>query len=77
LRNLVPLHIGHMPEAMRPRSQEPPPTLKQIEAALGVSYMTTKRRLGYAPLMRQLGLTEPFRELRDEPESASRWRDSP
>ncbi len=42
------LHIRHMPEAVRLRSQEPRPTLKQIGAALGVSYMTIKRSLGYA-----------------------------
>ena len=71
-----PLHIQHVAAAAKLRSQQPRPTLKQIGAALGVSYMTAKRSLGYARLMQELGVTEPFRELRDKPQSASRWRDA-
>jgi hypothetical protein len=68
------LHVKVMPEAVRLRSQKPRQTLKQIGAALNVSYMTVKRALRYAKLMEKLGTQEPYRELTEKPESASRWR---
>jgi hypothetical protein len=71
-----PVPVRIMAEAVRLRSQTPQPTLKQIGAQLGVSYMSVKRALGYARLMQELGVTEPFRELYEKPEKASRWRDA-
>jgi hypothetical protein len=72
----APKHIRIMEEAVRLRNQTPQPTLKQIGAQLGVSYMSVKRALGYARLMQELAVTEPFRELYEKPENASRWRDA-
>lgn len=70
-----PVHIRLVPEANQLRSQQPQPTLKQIGAALGTSYMTVKRALAYARRMESLGVTTPFRELSEKPANASRWRD--
>jgi hypothetical protein len=68
------LHVRILPEAVRLRSQTPRQTLKQIGAALNVSYMTAKRALRYSKLMEELGAQEPYRELTEKPENASRWR---
>lgn len=69
-----PLHIRRMSDAVKLRSQQPRPTLKEIGAALGTSYMTIKRSLHYAKVMQELNVTEPFRELYSKPEKAARWR---
>jgi hypothetical protein len=70
------LHVRIMPEAVKLRQQTPRSTLKQIGAALGVSYMTAKRALKYARLMQNVDTQEPYRELTGKPENASRWRDA-
>ena len=69
-----PHYIRIVADAVALRSQEPRPTLKQIGAALKANYMTVKRALAYDRLMKDLGVTEPFRELYAKPDNASRWR---
>lgn len=69
-----PVHIRLISDAVRLREQIPRPTLKQIGAALGTSYMSIKRSLRYAKLMEELGLVEPYRELYAKPDKAARWR---
>jgi Resolvase, N terminal domain len=69
-----PVYIQHLAAAVKLRSQQPRPTLKQIGKALGTSYMTIKRSLHYAKVMEELGVSEPFRELHSKPENAARWR---
>ncbi len=70
------VHIRVMPKAVQLRALSPRPTLKQIGAMLGTSYMTIKRALGYARLMQKIGARESYREVHDKPEYASRWRDA-
>lgn len=72
----APLHIRHLSEIVLMRSEVPRPTLKQIAERLQVSHMTVKRGLAYDRLMKDLGVTEPFRELTTKPDKASRWRDA-
>jgi len=69
-----PLHIQHLAAAVKLRSQQPRPTLKQIGKALGTSYMTIKERCITPKVMEELGVSEPFRELHSKPETAARWR---
>jgi hypothetical protein len=69
-----PAHIAFMADAVKLREQAPRPTLKQIGAALGTSYMTVKRALAYDRLMNELGVQEPYRELHEKPANAARWR---
>lgn len=70
------LHIALLQQVVELRSQSPRPTLKQIGAQLGTSYMTVKRALAYQKLMDAEGLTDPYRELTSKPTDASRWRDA-
>jgi hypothetical protein len=69
-----PVHIAFLQDAVKLRGQTPRPTLKQIGAKLGTSYMTVKRALGYKKLMDDEGLSTPYRELTSKPVGASRWR---
>jgi len=71
-----PVYIRLMPEVLKLRAATPRPTLKQLGALLGTSYMSIKRSIGYAKLMEELGANEPFRELREKPLNAPRWRDA-
>ena len=68
-----PLHILHMPDCVKARKDNPQMSLRQIAASLGVNYMTVKRACDYSRRMEAEGLSEPFRELRQRPEVASRW----
>lgn len=67
-------HIRCLGAAVALRSQTPRPTLKQIAAQLGTSYMTVKRALAYQTLMDAEGLTNPYRVLTSKPGKASRWK---
>jgi DNA invertase Pin-like site-specific DNA recombinase len=69
-----PEHIRHMPACVQAKARCPELSLKKIATSLGINYMTVKRALNYARLMEREGITNPYRELRDRPEQASRWK---
>ena len=68
-----PVHIGHMPACLAAKAEAPKLSFKKIAAKLGINYMTVKRALDYSRRMVAAGMSEPYRVLRDRPETASRW----
>jgi hypothetical protein len=69
-----PVHILNMPRCLAAKAENPQLSLKRIATQLGINYMTVKRALDYARRMQAAGLTDPYRELIERPEIASRWR---
>jgi hypothetical protein len=69
-----PVHIRHMSSCLAAKAESPHLSLKKIATQLGINYMTVKRSLDYARRMQAAGLTDPYRELFERPEIASRWR---
>lgn len=69
-----PLHIRNLAACVTAWEEHPKLSLKQIAALLGIQHMTVKRALDYSRRMRTLGLSDPYRELHDPPQEASRWR---
>ncbi len=55
------------------KAENPKHSLKRIALRLGIGHMTVKRALAYARLMTAARMTEPYRELTERPEVASRW----
>lgn len=49
-------------------------SLDQMAGVLGVNRMTVKRARDYIKRMEAAGTTDPYRELHDRPEQASRWK---
>lgn len=68
------LPIRHLKPCCQARQEHPALSLKGIARLLGIGHMTVKRALDYARLMEQEGLAEPYRELRERPTTASRWK---
>jgi len=68
-----PAHIHWLEACMAHREHSPKRSLKQIAARLGIGHMTVKRALGYAGLMKTMGVVNPYRELNERPPTASRW----
>jgi site-specific DNA recombinase len=69
-----PIHILHMSRCLAAKAENPRLSLKRIATQLGINYMTVKRALDYARRMQAAGVTDPYRELIERPEIASRWR---
>ena len=69
-----PVHILHMSRCLAAKAENPHLSLKKIATQLGINYMTVKRSFDYARRMQAAGLTDPYRELLERPEKASRWR---
>jgi hypothetical protein len=68
-----PAHIRWLGACLAHREHSPRLSLKQIAARLGIGHMTVKRALGYAGLMKTMGVVNPYRELNERPPTASRW----
>ena len=67
-------HIRWLNSCITLKADNPKHSLKTIALGLGIGHMTVKRALGYASLMTAAGMSEPYRELSQCPEVASRWR---
>jgi hypothetical protein len=72
-----PVHIQHLRACVATKVANPRLSLKRIAVAVGTSYMTVKRAMDYSRRMEREGLTDPYRELSERPEQASRWRRLP
>jgi hypothetical protein len=68
-----PEHIRWLDACSTIKAVSPTFSLQQIAAQLGVGRMTVKRALGYARLMKTMGVANPYRELKERPAKASRW----
>lgn len=68
-----PVHVRHLDRVVQAKEQHPSASLRALATQLGLNYMTVKRSLAYARLMRESGLETPYRELVQQPELASRW----
>jgi DNA invertase Pin-like site-specific DNA recombinase len=68
------LPIRAMAECVAAKASGPKMSLDKIAAATGYNRMTVKRALAYARLMAAAGSSDPYRELTECPERASRWR---
>lgn len=73
-----PIHIRFLTACVEARKLAPgqkrPLSYDKIARQLGINRMTVKRALALAGQMALEGLTEPYRELREPPLHASRWR---
>lgn len=69
-----PLHIRHALDCRRLKESHPAKTLIQLGEMLGINKMTVKRGLAYARLIENRQTTDPYLELTEKPEKASRWR---
>ena len=68
-----PEHIRWLTSCVGLKAENPKHSLKRIALRLGIGHMTVKRALAYARLMTAAGITEPYRELTEGPQVASRW----
>lgn len=69
-----PLHIAQAARCAAARSAKPGMSLRELAPELGLNYMAVKRALDYARRMEREGTTDPYRELREAPHDASRWK---
>jgi hypothetical protein len=69
-----PEYISCLSRCVQAKHDFPQDSLKEIGRKLGINYMAVKRSLDLARQMEAEQLTEPYRELLDCPEKASRWR---
>jgi hypothetical protein len=69
-----PVHIKHVEACVAARATSPRAGLRAIAKTLGIGYMTVKRSLAYHRRMQDVGLDEPYREIHERPERASRWK---
>ena len=69
-----PQQIRFATECARLKAEHPGWTLVQIGLAVGIGKKATGEALKYAQLMVDRGTTDPYRELHDEPQRASRWK---
>jgi DNA invertase Pin-like site-specific DNA recombinase len=70
----TPEHIENVPPCRSYKAEHPHHSLKRVAAAVGIGPMTVKRAMDYARRMEREGLSEPYRELHEAPEEASRWK---
>lgn len=68
-----PAHIRHMQRCLAAKQENPKLSLKKIAAALGINHMTVKRAFDYSRLMESEGISDPYREIHECPQQASRW----
>ncbi len=66
--------IGDVPKVMPLMRENPNIGPTAIANALEIGIMRAKRARDYVHLMDAQGLTEPYRELHERPERASRWQ---
>lgn len=69
-----PAHIEYLGACLAEKARNPNMTLKEIGAKLEISHMTVKRAFDLRRQMQELGVNDPYRELRAPPEKASRWK---
>jgi DNA invertase Pin-like site-specific DNA recombinase len=69
-----PLHIKAVSACDGAKRADPGLSLEKIAARTGYGRMTVKRALAYARLMATEGTGEPYRELKQRPSMASRWK---
>ncbi|PHS11143.1 MAG: hypothetical protein COA78_10400 [Blastopirellula sp.] len=69
----LPDPLKYRPEIIEFKAQNPKLTLKKIGKALGIERMSVKRGLDWQRLMDELGETEPYREIHEEPSNVPRW----
>jgi len=68
-----PIHIEFLQPCVVVKRVNPKASLSQISSKLGIGHMSVKLALDYHLLMQKEGLAEPYRELTECPENASRW----
>ena len=71
-----PLHLRHLAACINVRQQNPGLGLKEIGRRLGISNMTVKRALECAGRCEGESMRDPYQELTQCPQRASRWRGS-
>lgn len=69
-----PVHIKHLAACVQAKEANPKASLRTLAGMLGLNYMTVKRALNYARRMTEAGLANPYRELHERPQNASRWK---
>jgi len=73
-----PDHIGVIPRYLAAKAKSDAEgrklSLDRMAGVLGVNRMTVKRARDYIKRMEAAGTTDPYRELHDRPEQASRWK---
>lgn len=69
-----PLHVKHLKTCVEATRQHPEWSLKRIAKELGINHMTVKRAFDYSRMMEERGLTDPYREVHEPPDNASRWK---
>ena len=69
-----PQQIRYATECAKFKAEHPDWTLVQIGRGLGIGKKAVSEALKYAQLMADGGVTDPYRELQDEPQHASRWK---
>jgi hypothetical protein len=69
-----PQHIQHLRACVEARRAATGESLKDIARRLGIGHMGVKRALDYSRLMEKEGLTDPYRELTQQPAQAARWK---
>lgn len=69
-----PLHLQHLVACVEARQQNPGLGLKEIGHRLGISNMTVKRALDCAGRLEGEPMRDPYQELTQCPQKASRWR---
>lgn len=72
-----PRHIALIEPCRHWKRERPDFNYEEIGEQLGVSGMTVKRAFDYARRMDAAGLRDPYRELREKPRQASRWKRRP
>ena len=72
-----PVHIAHLAACVAAYRAGPRTTYKGVAEQLGIGHMTVKCAVSYHRLMEQVGATDPYREIYDKPERASRWKERP
>lgn len=70
----VPVGINHMEKCVQARAANPGLNMVKTAECLGLPLQTLKNSLKYYQLMKERGTSDPFIELKERPEKASRWR---
>lgn len=76
-----PKHVRHLNACVqahqKPLSNGRRPSYKRIAAEIGIDHMTVMRAIKLNELMIKRGTSQPYVELREKPENASRWKPRP
>ena len=69
-----PAHIAVLRQCQQVKAENPKLGCRKLGKRIDAGYMTVKRAFAYARLMEAEGRTDFYRELREKPDNASRWR---